>query len=61
MSYGIPTFVSSLEMIENFGIHWEGSSRLFDLCGGPSVGLEIFGKVLDLFWKFLKSWEILEN
>ena len=55
MSYGIPTFVSSLEMIENFGIHWEGSSRLFDLCGGPSVGLEIFGKK----WNFCFFLEML--
>ena len=55
MSYGIPTFVSSLEMIENFGIHWEGSSRLFDLCGGPSVGLEIFGKN----WNFCFFLEML--
>ena len=66
MSYGIPTFVSSLEMIENFGIHWEGSSRLFDLCGGPSVGLEIFGKNWNFCFFFgnvddFENLEILEN
>ena len=25
------------------------------------VGLEVFGKILDLFWKIWKLWEILEN
>ena len=46
----------------NFGIHWEGGGGLSDLCGGPSVVLEILvGKSkIWIFWKF-ENFEILEN
>ena len=58
-----PIFGDSREEIENFGLYYEGGGGLFDLRGGPSVVLEIFGKVLkisDFFGNF-ENFEILEN
>jgi len=52
-----------VKKLKILGLYYEGGGGLFDLRSGPSVVLEIFGKVLkisDFFGNF-ENFEILEN